>query len=203
MRLLPTEVRFFEMFVEHAATIHEASRALLEMVDRCDDPEGRLEKIRDLEHRGDNITHDIMTKLNQTFITPMDREDIHALASHLDDVLDLIEAAANKVFLYKLTERTQETVDLSQIVVRCADRMQAAVGALEKHDRIMEHCIEINRLENEGDRVSRAAIAMLFDRERDPITLIKRKELYEVLEDAIDGCEDVANVLETVVLKSA
>lgn len=203
MNLLPKETSFFYMFVDQAATIHDAARLLLEMLEKCDDLEARSEKIRDLEHHGDHITHEIMTRLYQTFITPLDREDIHALSSHLDDVLDLIDEAANKVILYKLTTRTQASVDLAHIIVRCADRMRSAVGSLEKQERILEHCIEVNALENEGDRVSRAAIAQLFEQEHDPIALIKHKELYETLEDAIDCCEDVANVLETVVLKGA
>ncbi len=203
MNLLPREVRFFEMFVEQAATIQEAAGALVEMLDKPGDLEAQSEKIRDLEHRGDNITHEILTKLNQTFITPFDREDIHELSSYLDDVLDLIEAAANKVVLYKITGRSQPAVELAQIIVKCSDRIKSAMASLEKQDRILDHCIELNRLENDGDRVSRSAIAMLFEQERDPIKLIKVKELYEVLESAIDCCEDVANVLEAVILKSS
>jgi uncharacterized protein Yka (UPF0111/DUF47 family) len=203
MRLIPREVRFFEMFVDLAGTVHDAAGQLEEMLDKCDAQEARAERIRDCEHRGDNITHDIITKLNQTFITPFDREDIHLLTSRMDDVLDLVEASANKLVLYKITDRSQEAVELAHIIVRCAERMKAAVGSLEHHDHILDHCIELNRLENEGDRVSRAAIASLFDNAMDPVILIKRKELFEVLESAIDACEDVANVLETVVLKSA
>jgi predicted phosphate transport protein (TIGR00153 family) len=173
------------------------------MLEKAQNLEGYSERIRELEHKGDNITHEILTKLSTTFITPMDREDIHALSSRLDDVLDLIEAVSNKTILYRLTEFSPEMLELSSIIVRCAAQMQSAVGSLDKHDRIMDHLIEINRLENEGDRVSRSAIATLFDNERDPIALIKKKELTEVLEEAIDRCEDVANVIETVVLKSA
>jgi predicted phosphate transport protein (TIGR00153 family) len=202
MRLLPKTGRFFEKFVEQAATIHEAAVLLLDMLEKSEGFENTGAKITDLEHRGDNITHEILTSLNQTFITPFDREDIHALSSRLDDVLDLIEAAANKVVFYKITGRMQPAVELAQIIVRCAERIKTAMAALERQDRILDHCIELNRLENEGDRISRVAIAQLFEQERDPITLIKRKELYEVLEDAIDCCEDVANVLESVVLKS-
>ena len=203
MRLIPREVRFFELFVDLAAAIQDGSRVLVEMLDKMDDMDARAEKIRDLEHHGDNITHEIMTKLNQTFITPFDREDIHELSSHLDDVLDLVEAASNRMILYKITERSQPAVELAQIIVRCADRMHTAVGSLEGRNNILEHCIELNRLENDGDRISRAAIADLFESESNPIALIKRKELLEVLENAIDRCEDVANVLETVVLKNA
>ena len=203
MRLVPTEVRFFEMFAEHAATIHDATKVLQEMLEKAKDLETYAERIRELEHKGDNITHEILTRLSRTFITPMDREDIHSLSSRLDDVLDLVEAVSNKAILYKVTEFSGEMQELSSIIVRCAAQMQSAVGSLDKHDRIMDHLIEINRLENEGDRVSRAAIAILFEQERDPIALIKKKELIEVLEEAIDRCEDVANIIETVVLKNA
>src|ERR1022692_1409867 len=203
MRLIPREARFFEMWVDLGATIQDASRALVEMLDKMDDLYNRAEKIRDFEHRGDNIIHEVMTKLNQTFITPFDREDILALSSHLDDVLDLIEAAANKVVLYKISARSPAAWELAQIIVRCADRMHTAVGSLEDGDHMLEHCIELNRLENDGDRVSRAAIASLFETESNPISLIKQKELLEVLESAIDRCEDVANVLETIVIKNA
>ena len=203
MRLVPTEVRFFEMFAEHAATIHDAAKVLQEMLEKAQNLESYSERIRELEHKGDNITHEILTKLSTTFITPMDREDIHALSSRLDDVLDLVEAVSNKTILYRLTEFSPEMLELSSIIVRCAAQMQSAVASLDKHDRIMDNLIEINRLENEGDRVSRSAIATLFDHERDPIALIKKKELIEVLEEAIDRCEDVANIIETVVLKSA
>lgn len=191
------------MFVEHAATIHDAAIVLQEMFEKAQTLESYAEKIRELEHKGDNITHELLTKLSTTFITPMDREDIHGLSSRLDDVLDLIEAASNKAILYRLTEFSPQMVELTSVIVRCATQIQSAVATLEKHDRIMDHLIEINRLENEGDRVSRAAIATLFDNERDPIALIKKKELIEVLEEAIDRCEDVANIIETVVLKSA
>lgn len=203
MRLIPQEARFFELFVDLAATIQDASKCLVEMLDSMDGLDGRAERIRDLEHHGDNITHEIMTKLNQTFITPFDREDIYALSSHLDDVLDLIEGTVNKMVLYKIKSRNQAAVDLAHIIVRCADRMHTAVGSLEKRDHLLEHCIELNRLENDGDRVSRAAIANLFETESDPISLIKWKEILETLEGAIDRCEDVANVLETVYIKNA
>ncbi len=146
MRLIPREERFFELFVDLAAVIQSASRALLEMLDKMDDLDARATNIRDLEHRGDNLTHDIKTRLNKTFITPFDREDIHALSSHMDDVLDNIEVAANKIVLYKIVTRSPRAVELGQIIVRCADRMHTAVGELEKGDHVVEHCIEQNRL---------------------------------------------------------
>ncbi len=204
MGLLPREVRFFELFAQQAGAIQEAADLLLELMEKGDNVTERADRIKGLEHRGDTITHDIITKLNQTFITPFDREDIHALSTCLDDVLDLIDNAASRVSLFKLNPSSWEPArELSRIIVRCADQIQTAVTSLAKKDRILDHCIEINRLENEADRIGQAAIARLFEEERDPILIIKWKEIYEDLEGAIDKCEDVANVLESVVLKSA
>lgn len=201
--ILPREVRFFEMFVQQAETIHEGAQMLLEMMEKCDNLPARGDHIKAVEHRGDTIAHDIITRLNQTFITPLDREDIHELASRLDDVLDFIESASNRMMLYKMAAPPADAVEMAQIILRCTEQVVAAVNTLEKTDSILGHCIEINRLENEGDRISRSAIAQLFEHERDPIVIIKWKEIYEALEGAIDRCEDVANVLESVVLKSA
>ncbi len=203
MRLLPRQAQFFEMFAAQAEAIQESARMLLEMMQKCDDLDNRADRIKAVEHRGDTITHDIMTKLNQTFITPIDREDIHALSSSLDDVLDFIDEAASRMMLFKLTKPWPPAIELSKIAVRCADEIVTAVGALEKKDNVLRHCIELNRLENEADHVGRMALAQLFEQEHDPIVIIKLKEIYEDLEAAIDRCEDVANVLENVVVKSA
>jgi predicted phosphate transport protein (TIGR00153 family) len=160
-------------------------------------------QIKDIEHRGDDITHNILVKLNSTFITPFDREDIHTLASSLDDVLDFINAAADRIVLYKITAAPSAAYELAQILVKQAEALGRGVRNLEKLKDVLPHCVEVNRLENEADRVSREAIGRLFDTETDPINLIKIKELIEVLETATDKAEDAANVLETVVLKSA
>jgi len=149
------------------------------------------------------MTHNILTKLNQTFITPFDREDIYRLASSLDDVLDFIYAAGVRLVMYKIKSAPPAASQLADIIVRQCDQLLPAVTGLEKHNSVLNYCVEINRLENEADSVARAAIGVLFDKETDPISLIKLKELYEVLETATDKAEDAANVLEGVVLKSA
>jgi predicted phosphate transport protein (TIGR00153 family) len=166
--------------------------------------EERVRLLKEIEHRGDEMTHNILTKLNQTFITPFDREDIHQLASSLDDVLDFTYAAGVRLTMYKIISAPEAAPKLADILVRQTDQLSQAMGRLEKnHDHVLENCVEINRLENEADQVARTAIAVLFDKEKDPISLIKLKELFEVLETATDKAEDVANVLEAVVLKSA
>jgi uncharacterized protein len=164
----------------------------------------RVQQLKDIEHRGDDMTHNILTKLNQTFITPFDREDIYRLASSLDDVLDFVYAAGVRLVMYKITSAPPAASRLADIVVKQSDQLTDALARLgKKHDNVLENCVEINRLENEADSIAREAIAVLFEKEKDPISLIKLKELYEVLETATDKAEDAANVLEGVVLKSA
>ena len=141
--------------------------------------------------------------LNQTFITPFDREDIHRLSSSLDDVLDFVNAAAVRMTLYRIINPPPAAADLATLIVTQAEELSKAVAVLEENQKVLDHCVEVNRLENEADRVSRKAIAELFEHEKDPIQLIKLKELYEVLETATDKAEDAANVLEAVALKSA
>ncbi len=204
LRILPREEKFFQLFGEQAGVLHEAAKVLVEMLESAGEKDSDFaNEIRKLEHRGDTMTHDILVRLNQTFITPLDREDIHALSTRLDDVLDLVDAIATRIVLYKLREKRPVAIELARIVHRTTYELLAAVPNLGKHDKIMQHCQEINRLEHESDNVCSSAIAQLFDEERDPITLIKWKEIYEDLEGAVDKAEDVANVLETIVLKSS
>jgi hypothetical protein len=177
---------------------------MVEILHDFKDIPARVQKLKDIEHRGDDMTHAIITKLNQTFITPFDREDIHKLASSLDDVLDFLNSAGDRLVLYKIHTAPAEAEKLAELVVRQCEELHKAVQNLEKHAHVvLQHCVEINRLENEADTVSRRAIGCLFEQELDPITLIKLKELYEVLETATDKAEDAANVLESVVVKSA
>jgi predicted phosphate transport protein (TIGR00153 family) len=165
--------------------------------------EAKIEDIRRIEHLGDEMTHSIMRKLNQTFITPFDREDIHTLASSLDDVVDFINAACARIVMYRITDPPAEAGQLARLILAQCEELEKAVSNLQKSDDVLRHCVEINRLENEADQVSRVAIARLFDHETNPINLIKIKELLEFLETATDKAEDVADVLETVVLKNA
>lgn len=201
-RLLPRERSFFALFTELTANIEEGARLLSALFRDYRDVAARAQELKALEHKGDQLTHDIITKLNQTFITPFDREDIHQLTTKLDDVLDLIDAVAARLVIYRVDTLRPGAAELADILVRSTAQIGAAVSRLEKQDGIIEHCIEINRLENEGDTVVRSAIARLFDEEKNPVELIKWKEILEVLETATDKCEDVANVLESVVLKS-
>ena len=205
MRFLPREEKFFELFGEQAGVLHEAAEVLTRMMEGASQglAEGANE-IKKLEHRGDTMTHDIIVRLNQTFITPLDREDIHGLSSRMDDVLDLIDASATRMVLFKISEQRPAAIELARILRRAtAEILSAVPNILEKREKLLEHCQEISRLEHESDTVSRAAIAQLFEEEKDPITLIKWKEMYEVLEAAVDKAEDVADILESIVLKSS
>jgi hypothetical protein len=203
IRLLPRETKFFELFAELSIAMNEGARLLRSILEDPHDLEIRVEEMQDIEHRGDRAIHAIMTKLNQSFITPFDREDIHHLASSLDDVLDFMNTAATRLVMYKISQPTAAAAELAGILVLQSEELARGVSLLEKNGKVMQHCDEINRLEDEADRVSREAIGALFENEKDPIQLIKMKELYEVLETATDKAEDAANVLEAIVLKSA
>ena len=205
VRLIPRETKFLELFADIARNVTEGAKALSELLHNYDyeTMPAAVAKIADIEHRGDEMTHRILIKLNQTFITPFDREDIHLLASSLDDVLDFIFSAADRLLTYKITQPSPSAKILAAIILKQAEELTKAVALLDKDSRVLEHCVEVNRLENEADKVSREAIGRLFDGDFDPITLIKLKELLEILEQASDKAEDVADVLETVILKSA
>jgi len=200
---MPREDNFFEMFIALADNCHQGAQVLVEMFQKDDGAEMYAERIKDIEHTGDNLTHTLLTRLNQTFVTPFDREDIQALSSRIDDVLVLIDAAASRIVTYKISHIRAGVADLAQILYETTRQVVVVVGALNKHDAVLEKCIEINRLENEADRLSRILIARLFDEEKDPVQIIKWKEIIEVIEAAVDKCEDVANVIETVTLKNA
>jgi uncharacterized protein Yka (UPF0111/DUF47 family) len=204
MRLLPREEKFYHLFLKQVEIISEAALLLQEgvragaarMIEAA-------EGIGTLEHKGDEVIHELFTRLNQTFITPIDPEDIHNLSSALDNVLDGIEDTSHRLVSYRIDPVPPIMVTLADLVARCAKSLTGAFIALEKSGPILEHCIEINRLENEADRIGRAAVADLFDRETNPITLIKLKEVYEFFEATIDSCEDVADVLQNVVVKNS
>ncbi len=203
MRLIPRETKFFRMFRDVSENLTEGARLLHDILKNPDDLAERINKLQEIEHRGDDMTHDIIRMLNQTFITPFDREDIHALTSSLDDVLDYVNSAATRMKLYRITAPPPAAAVLAGLIVKQSEELSKCVSLLEEHQRVLDHCVVVNQLENEADRVSRKAIAELFEYEKDPIQLIKLKELYEVLETATDKAEDAANVLEAVVLKSA
>lgn len=203
MRLLPRTERFFHFFVEQADLIRQAAVLFRQAVE--DGPSSLREAevaIARLEQKGDEIIHEVFTRLNQTFITPLDPEDIHSLASHMDDVLDAMEEAAHRIVAYKIASIPPSVVQVAHILESCAGVLQKAFAALAEEEPLLEHAIEINRLEDQADHLIRAAIADLFETEKDPITLIKLKEIYEYLELATDYCEDVADALQNVIVKN-
>jgi len=203
--LIPKDEKFFQLFKDMTENIIEGAKLLKDMLDNFENPAESQRKIKDAEHKGDSITHEIIQKLNKTFVTPLDREDIYALASKLDDILDLIDASAQRVIMYNVDSITPEAKSLGFIILQSCIAVDKAVAMLGKktNEKIFESCVEINALENEADRVSREAISRLFDEEKDPIQLIKWKEIYETLETTTDKCEDAANILESVVVKNA
>lgn len=206
MKLLPREENFLNQFKSAAGIIEQAAVALDGIAADFTDVEVKVARIKHLEHEGDQVAHHTFGLLSRTWITPIDREDIHALTSALDDVLDLIDAAAARFVLFKIPAPTPELKAYTEVIVQSARAIQRAMGLLDdlkNSPEILEACIEINRLENEADALNRMAIGRLFEHEKDPFTLMKWKEIYEVLEAATDACEDVANVLEQIVIKSS
>ncbi|MFA7062122.1 MAG: DUF47 domain-containing protein [Pedobacter sp.] len=203
--LIPKDEKFFQLFKEMTENIITGAKLLKDMLDNFENPAESQRKIKDIEHAGDSLTHQIIKRLNKTFITPLDREDIHSLASKLDDILDLIDASAQRVIMYNVDSIPPEAKSLGFIILQCCYAVDKAVAMLGKktNEQIFDACVEINALENEADRVSREAISRLFDEEKDPIQLIKWKEIFETLERATDKCEDAANILESVVVKNA
>ena len=205
-RLLPREEDFFGLFERHAALTVEGAREMRRLVDGAPHVGALAARIRELEHETDVITHTCVERLHKTFITPLDRDDIHRLITGMDDVMDYIEAAAAAVMLYELTEMKPPARALADVLVRATEVVATAVGGLRnvKHaESILAACIEINRLENEGDEIFRAALADLFRGVSDPLLVLKWKDVYEALENATDRCEDVANIIEGVVLEYA
>ena len=204
MRLLPREERFYHLFLKQVEIISESARLLLDGV-RAGNARlaGVATEIHALESKGDEVIHEIFTRLNQTFITPIDPEDIHSISSALDNVLDGLEDTVHRLVAYRIKPIPPAMVQLCEIIAACARALKLAFEALEKNGSVMEHCIEINRLENEGDLIGRSAVVELFEKEKDPITLIKLKEVYDFVEATIDSCEDVADVLQGVVVKNS
>ena len=203
LRLIPREERFFEMFVEDAANVLAAARMLEEMLRSYVDVEARAAEIRAAEHVGDEISHKIGNRLEHTFVTPFDREDIIGLISGLDDVLDFVEEVADSFVLYRIERPTEVAIQQAAIVVRQCELLHEALLHLRGFKEIDRYWIEVHRLENEGDQLARGAIAGLFSNGQDPVEIIKWKDLYGLLEGTIDKCEDVANIIERIVVKHA
>jgi predicted phosphate transport protein (TIGR00153 family) len=203
LSFIPREERFFDLFAEDAANVLGGARLLEAMLRGYDQLPRRAGEIRDAEHRGDEISHDIGHRLESTFVTPFDREDIHSLISGLDDVLDLVEEVADTFVLYRIEAPTEAAIRQASIVVQQCELLHDALGHLRGFKDLERYWIEVHRLENEGDRVTREAIAGLFDGHPKALEVIKWKEIYTLLEATIDKCEDVANIIERIVLKHA
>jgi predicted phosphate transport protein (TIGR00153 family) len=201
--LIPREEKFFDMFVEDASNVLAAARTLQSFFETYADRERIAAQLRDLEHRGDQLSHEIGHKLESTFVTPFDREDIHHLISRLDDVLDLIEEIADTCILYRIEEPTEVARRQAEIVTKQCVQIGDALQHLRAFKGLEQYWIEIHRLENEGDQLERQAVAGLFRNGGDPLEVIKWKDVYDLLENAIDACEDVANVIERIVVKHA
>ena len=202
-RLIPREERFYDDFVALAEEIRHGAAILEEMLAPDQPLWDKADEIKEIEHKCDFLTHEIIQRLHRTFVTPLDREDIFALARSLDDVMDAIDATAAIVRLYQISVVRQDARDLARIIMASAEQVVKAAKALERKKGVAEPAVEINRLENEADRAHQNAVRRLFEEEKDPIQIMKWKEILDFLEDATDRCEDVANVLEGVVVKHA
>ena len=201
-RLLPREDEYFTLFSQVTEKIQEATTALVAMLsDNSANFAAHSKRIKEAEHACDELTHQITTKLNKSFITPFDREDIYTLTVALDDVCDYIDAGARAILMYDITEITDHTKQFARVIQGQAMEIHSAVSMLKKPDGMNQHIVEIHRLENEADDIYFRAIAALFHNSTDPIAIIKWKELYEILENATDRCESVANIIESMILK--
>jgi predicted phosphate transport protein (TIGR00153 family) len=202
-RLIPREERFFDDFVSLAVQIRKGAGLLEEMLAPERPIWDKADEIKEVEHKCDFITHEVIQRLHRTFVTPLDREDIHTLARTLDDVMDAIDASAAVVRLYQIERVRPDARELAHLVAISAEQVVIAMKALERRHGVAEPAVEINRLENEADRAHQNAVRRLFEEEQNPVTIIKWKEILDFLEAATDRCEDVANVLEGVVVKHA
>ncbi len=203
--IFPKEGRFFELLLQAAQNGREGAKHLVELTTHYQAPQDVAKKIKAIEHQGDEITHELIRRLDQTFVTPIDREDIHRLAGVIDDVVDLIEAVADRMVLFKIPQPTRAAQELAELIHQAMEEICRGVAVLSAmgNDKIYQHCIDIKKIEERADQLARESIAHLFEQEKDPIALIKWNEIYQILEEATDRCEDVANILESIVLKHA
>ena len=202
LSLVPQEREYFRLFSEFAANLDKAAQLLATLMNDYREAKGVAREELELEHVGDKIVHDIFKRLNKTFITPLDREDIYDLAATLDEVLDSIEATADMLVVYRIERPTVHAVEQADVLAKQTAVLRVAIDGLEKRKGLDDHWIEVNRLENDGDRLYRDAVAELFDGDMKCTDIIKWKDIYATLEGAIDQCEDVANIVETIVLKN-
>ncbi len=203
-RLIPREESFYDLFVEQAKIVAQAADMLLDIISNFDDDvKPRARRLHDLEHEGDEVTHEVMRRLNTTFVTPIDREDIHELASDLDDVLDHLEAAADLLVLHNIEQPLPEMKAQADLLQRAARTTLNAMEQLPKFDSMADYWVEINRLENEGDRIYRQGVADLFSGDFKAMDVLKWKDIIDQMEKAMDKLEDVANTVEGISLKQA
>ncbi len=203
LKIVPREEQFFDMFTELAGLAVEAATELTKLVNDIANAPHTARRIKDLEHRADDLTHGIIDKLNRSFVTPIERGDVHALACALDEVIDYIEVAGHKISLYELDGVRQEVVVIAELILAGTKNVEKAVRSLRRFPDVKPHLLEINRLEEEADHICRNALANLLNNEKDPVAIIKWKEIIEVLEGATDRCEDVANIVDGVIVKNA
>ena len=204
--LIPKEAKFYDFFEQDVANLVTAAKELMDFFEDYSDVETKVLRFIELEHEGDAITHQIIGQLHRTFVTPLDREDIALLANSLDDFMDCIEGAARTAVLYRIAQPTARARELAAIIVHVTSELNKAIPRLRhpnQFKQIIEHCVEVNRLENEADNIHHAALAELFDNETDITGIIKWREIYELLESAVDRGEDIANILEGIVIKHA
>lgn len=200
-RLIPREERFYDDFKLMADQIRGGARLLEQMLETDPPRFDKEHEIKEVEHQCDFLTHEIIQRLNKTFVTPIDREDIHSMARALDDVMDAIDSAAALVPLYRIQKIRSGARELTRVIIQQTDELRTAIEAIEARKGVLERAIEINRLENEADRIHKQAVGQLFDEEKDPLVVMKWKEIFDLLEIATDRCEDVANLLENIVVK--
>ena len=206
MRFIPKQEKFYDLFEELINKIEEGGKVFLCMVEQYEYPLPKITKLKELEHEADVITHRTYEKMHKSFLTPLDREDIYALVNKMDSILDMIEASAARMSLYKVKKPTKVIIDQAKILNEAISKVKLIVYAMrdmKNAKMIIDACVEINTLENEGDIVLRTAMVDLFENEKDAIELIKWKEIFERIEEALDVCEDVSNIIEGIVLKHA
>jgi hypothetical protein len=203
VKFIPHEEKFFEMFKESAQNLLNGAKALKELVENYTDVERKVREIKDIEHQGDVIFHQIVDRVNKTFVTPLDREDIYELVNELDNALDAIEGVSSRFFYFKIDKPTPESIQMINIVYKAAVEIKKTIDNLKNFNNLLPFCVEINRLENEADMISREMIGRLLNEETDWRMAIKWKEIYGRLETAADYCEDISNVIESIVVKNA
>lgn len=203
MRLIPRDEQFFDMFEQLAQKLAEAARLLEQLFSEPGRLQEMVQKVKDIEHQADVLTHDLIVRIDRTFVTPIDREDIHQLASRLDDVIDVVDGVARRAQMFRIREFRPQAAQLADVLRRAAEVLAESVGNLKKPKLVMQRSGELKKLEEEGDSIYHAAIGALFDDGAEALEVIKWKELFDKLEDAVDLCDDVWNVVESIALKNS